>query len=263
MRQVFMGLALLLSGVLVACGPRATQTTVPLPSLTEVTAAPTRPLTAVASIGAPTLMATPVGEETALPGQAEAYPTPETYPEKPVAEEGSPYPGEGQASPSEGKAPWVIDGAIHPEEYSGQIVLGPVAVFWGHDGTHLYLAAETQTEGWLGIGLDPEDRMQGADFVIAAFDGTPQIWDAYGQEPTGAAHPPDTDLGGTMDILEYAVVKEGPFLRFEVVRPLNSGDAFDKPLEPGKTYKIIAAVGVSSAFDARHAYRGGGEITLE
>lgn len=253
-------IALFIVSALVACSPSATPTATPASSPTET---PPPPQPSLAPSAAPTMTSAPQ-EKTTAPSEEEAYPAFEAYPEKTAPETMplTPYPGMEQAPPSTGGA-WVIDGNIEAGEYTGKLVLGPVAIFWAHNGTDLYLAAETQTEGWLGIGLDPEDRMQGADFIIAAWDGEPKIWDAYGQGPIGATHPPDTELGGTMDILEYAVVKDGPFFRFEALRPLNSGDAFDKPLEPGETYKLIVAVGVSPAFDARHAYRGQGEITLE
>jgi hypothetical protein len=244
---------------LAACGPKATPEPTPTPT-TE--AAPTQ--VAPTPTQAPPTPTTPVEAEEAYPAPPEEeeigeYPAPE----QPVAPDSEAYPEPEEAGDPDATSRWVFDGVISEGEYSGQLVFGPIAVFWANDDTYLYLAAEAQTQGWLGIGLDPDRQMQGADFTIAAFDGEPKIWDAWGQGTTGATHPPDTELGGSMDILEWAAVQDGPFFRFEALRLLNSGDPYDKPLEPGQTYDIIVGVGTSAAFDAPHAYRGQGQITLD
>jgi hypothetical protein len=44
--------------------------------------------------------------------------------------------------------------------------------------------------------------------------------------------------------------------------PLDSGDAYDKPLTPG-THTLIAAVGLSDDFASKHARRGGTRIDIE
>jgi hypothetical protein len=255
--------------VLVGCGPKATPTPEPTaPAATEAvqaataTATPTTPPPApTATAQVPTATSEP---EVAYPApqptaDSEAYPSPPT-PALPV---GYPYPDPEDEAGEPGGGRWVFDGVISESEYDHQIVLGPVAVFWANDETHLYVALEAQTEGWLGIGFDPDARMMGADFIIASYDTEPRIWDAYGQALTGATHPPDTQIGGTFDIVAWAAVQDGPFFRFEALRPLDSGDPYDKPLERGQTYTIIVAVGTRAAFDAPHAYRGAGEITLD
>ncbi len=247
--------------VLTGCASETTPEPTPALEITPTVAAPTTEATP--SSLPPTPTAQPQGEETyPAPGEqeGEAYPLPEG---PLVPEEGAyPAPEAAQARPAP-TGPWVFDGQISEDEYSGQLAFGRVTLYWGNDAHYLYLAAEAETEGWLGVGVDPEDRMQGADYIIATFDGEAQIWDAYGQAPTGATHPPDTELGGTMDILEWAAVQDGPLFRFEALRPLDSGDAFDKALAPGQTYDVLVAVGSSVAFDAPHVYSSQGQITLD
>ena len=161
-------------------------------------------------------------------------------------------------------AEWQADGAILDGEYAHEATVGEVRLWWSNDAEFLYLAMEASTTGWISVGLDPERRMEGANFIIGAVaGGEAQIWDAYGTAPVGNTHPPDEELGGTNDIVAYAGVEEGGVTRFEVQIPLDSGDAFDKPLEPGGTYPIIVAVGSSDSFDASHTSRAGGSITLD
>ncbi|MBN1976206.1 MAG: hypothetical protein JW918_02295 [Anaerolineae bacterium] len=209
----------------------------------------------------------------ACPGTEPAAPTGKpvateemTSTEEPVATEETmatkePAATEEMAEPAAG---WQADGVIVDGEYAHQATVGEVGLWWRSDAEFLYLAMEASTTGWVSVGLDPEVRMKGANFIVGAVaGGEAQIWDAYGTAPVGNTHPPDEELGGTDDIVAYAGVEEGGVTRFEVQIPLDSGDAFDKPLEPGGTYPIIVAVGSSDSFSASHTSRAGGSITLD
>lgn len=189
-----------------------------------------------------------------------------TSTEEPVATEETTVTQEPMATEemTEPMAKWQADGAIADGEYAHEATVGEVRLWWSNDAEFLYLAMEASTTGWVAVGLDPEVRMKGANFIIGAVaGGEAQIWDAYGTAPTGNTHPPDEELGGTNDIVAYAGVEEGGVTRFEVQIPLDSGDEFDKPLEPGGTYPIIVAVGSSDSFGAIHTSRAGGSITLD
>jgi hypothetical protein len=183
-----------------------------------------------------------------------------------MAEEDAAPTGEQEAT-GEAEQPtggWQANGAISDGEYAHTTTIGDVALWWYNDAEFLYLAMEAPTTGWVAVGLDPEDRMQGANYLFGAVvAGEAMIWDAYGTAPAGNAHPPDEELGGTNDIVAYAGVEEAGVTRFEVQIPLDSGDEFDKPLEAGNTYPVIAAMGASDSFDTHHLSRGAGSLTLD
>lgn len=158
---------------------------------------------------------------------------------------------------------WNPDGTIGDGEYAHDATLGQVHLWWSNDDEYLYLAFEATTDGWVAVGLDPDARMAGANYLLGAVvGGAAEIRDAYGTAPVGA-HPLDTDLGGSHDIVAFAAVEEGGITRFEVQIPLDSGDEFDKALSPGATYPVIVALGGSDDFGARHVFRTAGEITLD
>ncbi len=189
--------------------------------------------------------------------------TEEMATEAPVATE-EPTSTEAPMATEEPMAGWQADGAISDGEYEHEATVSEVRLWWRNDDEFLYLAMEAPTTGWIAVGLAPENRMQGANFIFGAVaDGEAQVWDAYGTAPTGNAHPADEELGGTNDVVDYAGVEEDGVTRFEVQIPLDSGDEFDKALEAGQTYPVIAAVGPSDAFDALHTSRAGGSITLD
>jgi hypothetical protein len=106
--------------------------------------------------------------------------------------------------------------------------------------------------------------MQGANYLFGYVgNGEALLWDAYGTAPRGANHPPDEELGGTNDIVAFAGVEEEGVTRFEVQIPLDSGDTFDRPLEAGRTYPIIVAIGTQDEYNAYHQNYARGELILD
>ncbi len=159
------------------------------------------------------------------------------------------------------EATWAADGVILENEYTYQEDFSGLRLWWTNDATYLYFAVEGDTSGWVAVGFDPERRMQGANFLFGYIseDGI-SLWDAYGTAPTGPNHPPDEDLGGTVDIITSAGVEENGVTRFEIQIPLDSGDAYDKVLEPGQTYPFIIAMGSEDSFNA-YSFEGRGRAT--
>lgn len=206
----------------------------------------------------PTATNAPVEEPTETPPSEEETPTETAEPMDEEEPTEAPTPTEEMAEPV-----GQIDGTIDAEEYSDTATFGNVQLWWRHDGEYLTLAMEGPTEGWISIGIEPSRGMQDADYLFGFVDdGEAQFWDAYGTAPAGASHPPDEDLGGTSDIVDFAGVEENGTTRFEVQIPLASGDTYDKELVPGETYGIIVAMGNSDEYNGRHFFVTSGELAL-
>ncbi len=230
-----MALALLL---VASCGapapPTATATATSVPATPTVATEPSSPLSTPAT-------------ESPLPTPALDSPMP-----TPVLEE-----------PAAPAVAWTPDGIIADDEYDQQLDLGDIRVWWRHDEISLYIAFEGDTTGWVAVGINPQRGMQGADYLFGYVkDGEAALWDAFGTAPTGPNHPPDTELGGTDDIVSSIGVEEEGVTRFEVQIPLDSGDAYDHRLEPGMTYPIIVAIGGEDDFDVYHLRYDSGELIL-
>ncbi len=204
------------------------------------------------------------GQDTPPAVEAPQEPTQAPEPAEPTAEATQAADPTAAEDPAAGAMP-TIDGEIAEGEYANTATLGEVTIWWANDGTDLFIAAEAATTGWVAVGLDPEDRMMGANFVIAyVADGEVSFIEAFGTAPTGNVHPPDEDLGGTNDVIALEATETDGVTRFEAQLPLDSGDEFDKPLTPGETYPIIVAHGPGSDdFTSYHAFRSGGTFTLD
>ncbi len=205
----------------------------------------------------PTATNVPVEEPTETSVPEEPTATAEPASEEEETEE-APPPTEEAVAPA-----GQIDGTIDVDEYTDTATFGEMQLWWRHDGEYLYFAMEGPTEGWISIGIEPSRAMQDADYLFGFVDaGTAQFWDAYGTSPVGATHPPDEELGGTNDLVEFSGVEEEGVTRFEVQIPLASGDEYDKELVPGETYAIIVAMGPSDEYNSKHFFVDSGELTL-
>jgi hypothetical protein len=167
--------------------------------------------------------------------------------------------------PSFPEPTWKGDGLIGDGEYLHTVEAAGVEFHWTNDDEILYAALTAQTTGWVSVGFDPEARMQGANFIFGYVqDGTPFVQDMFGVRPVGqGSHPPDEELGGTDDVLEYGGQEQGDLTIIEFRIPLDSGDQYDKPLSSGMTYSIILAVGLGDDFDSYHTAHGYSEIVLD
>lgn len=193
----------------------------------------------------------PMPAETEVPVEPEAT-------EELVTEE-SP----GEPEPEMGMA-WNADGVVSEGEYSYEADLKGFKIWWSNDAEFLYMALEGKTKGWVSVGIDPENRMQGANYIFGyVVDGTAQIWDAYGTAPTGATHPPDEELGGANHIVAFAGVEENSVTRFEFQIPLDSGDDYDKPLVSGQSYPMIVATGGADDYNGYHSMYAKGDLIID
>ncbi|MDD5264223.1 MAG: hypothetical protein PHU43_05220 [Candidatus Bipolaricaulis sp.] len=156
-----------------------------------------------------------------------------------------------------------IDGVIYEGEYAHSTEAGGFQIHWSNDASFLRVGLISPGTGYLAIGFDPDNRMQGANFVLAAVRSG-QLWtrDDYGNGPV--THASDVSLGGTDDILAAAGRESEGKTYVEFVIALNSGDRFDKPFTPGTTYDIVISFHeTSDDFDTYHSRRGAGKMRLD
>lgn len=192
---------------------------------------------------------------------AEDEPT-TTAPERPVPVEAEPVQTE-SATPSQPARVWAVDGVIDLGEYPHTIAVVDVRVSWANDENVLRVGLESPGNGYVAIGFDPENRMEGANFVIGyVHEGDAFVRDDFGMGPT--SHTADTDRGGQSNILSSAGAEWADHTVIEFTIPLDSGDEFDKPLRPGETYGIIVSYhDLQDGFETRHSRRGSAEIALD
>jgi hypothetical protein len=160
-----------------------------------------------------------------------------------------------------GGVAWAADSVITPGEYQKNKSFGDFELSWTADDQYLYMGMRAKTPGWVAVGFDPGLMMQDADIVEGYVkDGKLSIADMYSTSQFGP-HPPDTQQGGTDDILASGGKLDNGYTTIEFKRKLDTGDKYDKPLHSGLN-KIIWAYGSDPQFFIKHMARGSGEIDL-
>jgi hypothetical protein len=159
-----------------------------------------------------------------------------------------------------------IDGIISENEYDAQAVFGngDYILLWSVVDDTIHFGIIARTTGFVGLGIDPEQRMLNADMIIGwvTDGGTVEIFDAFSTGETGP-HPEDTDLGGTFDILDYDGSETDTHTILEFKRKLSTGDQYDNIIPAEGSLDIIWSLGQSDTFSLRHDDRGSGTITVD
>jgi hypothetical protein len=107
------------------------------------------------------------------------------------------------------------------------------------------------TEGWIAVGFNPTDMMEGANLVIGYVeDEEVYIRDDYGSWLT--SHVSDESVGGSDDInIISGEEKNGTTsLRFSI--PIDSGDEYDGTLNLGGKNTILLSYGGNDSFTSMH-----------
>ncbi len=157
---------------------------------------------------------------------------------------------------------WQPDGIISPDEYFFTRVLddGNYEISYRTDERHLYVGLKVKTTGWVAVGIQPvmENQMLDADIVFSYNTAdTVMVSDQFG---INYSHLPDTELGGTDDILEFGGKEEDGFTVIEFKRAMITGDKYDIPLVEG-VQTIIWAYGLHDNME-KHIAVGFIEINI-
>ena len=158
-------------------------------------------------------------------------------------------------------AGWSPDGVLSTGEYVREKTFGDFEIRWSSDDTYIYVGMKARTGGWVAMAIQPGLRMKNADMVFGFVKaGKVSVYDLFSTGDFGP-HPPDTELGGTDDIVASGGREEGGYTTVEFKRRLVTGDRYDNPLSKGAN-KIIWAYGSDDELSLKHVDRGYGELEL-
>ena len=157
-----------------------------------------------------------------------------------------------------------LDGIVSDGEYafSAEYSSGDMKLYWKLSGDDIHLAMMAKASGWVSIGFKPTVGMKDADMVFGWVVGDDLFMvDAFSTGETGP-HPPDTQLGGTDDLISYGGSESGGWTTIEFVRKQSTGDLYDRDLMPDEVVPIIWGFSDTDEFTAMHTNRGSGSIRL-
>ena len=165
------------------------------------------------------------------------------------------------ASTTQPAAP-VADGLIGTGEYRFNYLHAPsrIILHWTVLGDTIYLAVESPSRGWTGIGFGPT--------APGKFDADMYQWVVKGDQitlldsvMTNSRGVPKTDtvVGGRDDVIAAAGSTRGAGTIAEFSRKLDTGDKADQVIVLGRPTPMLVAFGATSRFtvnrDPRTSWR--------
>lgn len=140
-------------------------------------------------------------------------------------------------------------------EYDHTVEAKDISFSWKIDGDNLAGKVSAETEGWVGVGFNPSNKMKDANFVVGYVKkGKVTIEDDFGE--TATSHKSDDKIGGTNNVTVVGGSEEDGITTIEFVIPLNSGDEKDGVIDPNADTILLLAYGSGrDSFRMKHRYR--------
>lgn len=147
-------------------------------------------------------------------------------------------------------------------DYQHTLKVKNMTFSWAIEGDQIHVQLAAQTTGWVGIGFDPENAMEGANIIIGAVkNGKFKVEDHYGDRKRG--HTSDKKLGGTDNVLNASGSEDGGVTTISFTLPLKAEEKYDKEIKPEGMSRIMLAYGAGKdSFKTRHPYRTVYDINL-
>jgi hypothetical protein len=151
---------------------------------------------------------------------------------------------------------------IYAAEYDHEAKDKKISFAWKVEGDTLAVKLAAETEGWVGIGFNPADKMKGANFILGYVKkGEVTIVDDFGVNET--SHKTDTKLGGTSDITVVGGTETDGVTTIEFTMPLESADKNDTKIDVNGDTTVLLAYGAGrDSFLSKHQYRSTLKVNL-
>jgi hypothetical protein len=141
------------------------------------------------------------------------------------------------------------------------IKIEDITFSWKIENGYLEGTLQAPGDGWVAVGFNPRNMMEGADFIIGyVADGEVHIRDDFGDWYT--SHNSDESLGGldNIEILGGHQDETGTVLQFRKL--LDTGDEYDHVFVPGQEIPVIFAYSDEDSYSGMHKRRGKATITF-
>ena len=151
---------------------------------------------------------------------------------------------------------------IQAAEYDHELQDQKITFAWKVVGDTLAVKLSAETEGWIGIGFNPQKEMKGANIILGYVkNGVAKLDDDYGVDEN--AHKTDTKIGGTSDVTLVGGTEADGKTTLEFILPLASADKKDTKIDiNGDTIVLLAYGAGRDSFLAKHKYRTALKVNL-
>ena len=142
--------------------------------------------------------------------------------------------------------------SLQAADYDHEMKGAGVTFSWKVDGDTLHGKLSAKTKGWVAVGFNPVEQMQGGNYILGYVKGNDvEVADHFGNKKI--YHDLAEKLGGTSDVTVVGGSEKGGTTTIEFTIPLDSGDQYDTVLVADGETKVVLAHGPPrDSFKARH-----------
>ncbi|MCP4341739.1 MAG: DOMON domain-containing protein [Desulfobulbaceae bacterium] len=140
-------------------------------------------------------------------------------------------------------------------EYQHEVKDKNISFAWTIDGDNLAVKLVAKTNGWVGIGFNPVEKMAGANFILGYVKkGKAKVVDEFGVEEN--KHTSDKKLGGSADAVLVGGTEVDGVTTIEFTMPLESEDKNDTQIDVNGDTTVLLSYGAGrDSFKTKHKYR--------
>ncbi|NOR23535.1 MAG: DOMON domain-containing protein [Desulforhopalus sp.] len=140
-------------------------------------------------------------------------------------------------------------------KYKHEVKDKKMSFAWTVEGDNLAVKLAAETDGWVGIGFNPTEKMAGANFILGYVKkGKAKIVDEFGIEEN--KHKSDKKLDGAADAVLVGGTEVDGVTTIEFTIPLDSGDKNDTKIDvKGDTTVLLAYGAGRDSFKTKHKSR--------
>lgn len=136
-----------------------------------------------------------------------------------------------------------------------------MSVQWEIQGEWLYMEMIAPTTGWVAVGLNPDEGLEGTHLIMAAVEaGTVNLSDRHIVAP--GDHRSIVELGGRPALILVEGSETTRLTSVSFKMPLRASDRFHHNLEPGKKFYLLMAFSLEDDFMHHSVMRTSVEISI-
>jgi DOMON domain len=161
---------------------------------------------------------------------------------------------------------WVFAFALPPGCHAQatdmkKIVKNGMTVTWEFEGDSLKISMNAPTDGWVAIGLNERDGLEGTNLIMAAVIGNQvRLSDRYIVAP--GDHREVAALGGQAATVLVSGAEKNGETNISFLIPAVANDRFHVHLSPGKHLHLLMAFSLEDDFTHHSVMRTSVEISL-
>ncbi len=143
----------------------------------------------------------------------------------------------------------------------GKVEYKGMTVQWKEEGGRIQFELQAPTEGWVTIGFDDDDSIQGAYLIMGrVINGRPEVVEHFTSSP--GMYRPIAELGGEILVAHVGGKESSQTTTISFSLPIGTATEYQRALLRGQSYFLIMAYSRDDDFQHHSMMRTAIQINL-